>query len=85
MATDLGHSEMAGHLIVTLGFVCPFLYLVTTLASILIGLCVAGGIFVTKVVWLLIRLLCVICAICVIGILGCLWRSLINQLELMGV
>ena len=38
MGTELFHSELAGHFIVTLGFICPFLYLDTTLSSILQGL-----------------------------------------------
>ena len=33
MGTELFHSELAGHFIVTLGFICPFLYLDTTLSS----------------------------------------------------
>lgn len=41
MGTELFHSELAGHFIVTLGFICPFLYLDTTLSSILQGL--GGG------------------------------------------
>ena len=42
MGTELFHSELAGHFIVTLGFICPFLYLDTTLSSILQGLGMAG-------------------------------------------
>ena len=45
MGTELFHSELAGHFIVTLGFICPFLYLDTTLSSILQGLGMAGRIF----------------------------------------
>lgn len=57
MGTELFHSELAGHFIVTLGFICPFLYLDTTLSSILQGLGMAGRIFASNVVCLLIRLL----------------------------
>ena len=85
MGTELFHSELAGHFIVTLGFICPFLYLDTTLSSILQGLGMAGRIFVSNVVCLLIRLLFVFFAIPVIGMQGYLWGILISQLVLAGI
>ncbi|MCM1543005.1 MAG: polysaccharide biosynthesis protein [Blautia sp.] len=73
-------SALAGHLISTLGFICPFLYLDTTLSSILQGLGMAGHIFVMNVFSLLIRLGFVFLAVPVHGITGYLWGILASQL-----
>lgn len=85
MGEELFHSELAGHFIVTLSFICPFLYLDTTLSSILQGLGMAGRIFASNVVCLLIRLLFVFFAIPVIGMQGYLWGILVSQLVLAGI
>ena len=85
MGTELFHSELAGHFIITLGFICPFLYLDTTLSSILQGLGMAGRIFFSNVVCLLIRLLFVFFAIPRIGMQGYLWGILVSQLVLAGI
>ena len=73
-------SALAGHFITTLGFVCPFLYLDTTLSSILQGLGMAGHIFVMNVFSLLIRLGFVFLAVPAYGITGYLWGILVSQL-----
>lgn len=73
-------SALAGHFIITLGFICPFLYLDTTLSSILQGLGMAGHIFVMNVFSLLIRLGFVFWAVPVYGITGYLWGILASQL-----
>lgn len=49
-------SELAGRFICSLSFLCPFLYLGTTLSSILHGLGKAGGVFLVNVSSLLLRL-----------------------------
>ena len=85
MGTELFHSELAGHFIMTLGFICPFLYLDTTLSSILQGLGMAGRIFFSNVVCLLIRLAFVFFAIPRIGMQGYLWGILVSQLVLAGI
>ncbi|MBE5883990.1 MAG: polysaccharide biosynthesis protein [Lachnospiraceae bacterium] len=73
-------SELAGHFITTLGFICPFMYLDTTLSSILQGLGLAGHIFVMNVICLVLRLLFVFLAIPHVGITGYLWGVLASQL-----
>ena len=75
-------SPLAGYFITTLGFICPFLYLDTTLSSILQGLGKAGQIFFMNVVCLLIRLAFVFFAIPRFGIRGYLWGLLASQLIL---
>ena len=85
MGTELFRSELAGHFIVTLGFICPFLYLDTTLSSILQGLGMAGRIFLSNMICLLIRLLFVFLAIPRIGMQGYLWGILVSQLVLAGI
>ncbi len=80
--TELFDSPLAGYFITTLGFICPFLYLDTTLSSILQGLGMAGHIFVMNVFCLLIRLAFVFLAVPRFGISGYLWGLLASQLTL---
>lgn len=80
--TTLFHSPLAGYFISTLGFICPFLYLDTTLSSILQGLGMAGHIFAMNVICLLIRLAFVFLAVPQFGIAGYLWGLLVSQLTL---
>ena len=80
--TALFGSPLAGYFIRTLGFICPFLYLDTTLSSILQGLGLAGHIFVMNVVCLLLRLGFVFLAVPRYGITGYLWGLLASQLTL---
>lgn len=80
--STLFNSPLAGYFITTLGFICPFLYLDTTLSSILQGLGMAGHIFVMNVICLLIRLGFVFWAVPSWGIKGYLWGLLASQLAL---
>lgn len=80
--TALFNSPLAGYFITTLGFICPFLYLDTTLSSILQGLGLAAHIFVINVLCLLIRLGFVFLAVPRFGISGYLWGLLVSQLTL---
>lgn len=82
MGTALFDSPLAGYFITTLGFICPFLYLDTTLSSILQGLGRAGEIFAMNVICLVLRLLFVFLAIPRFGITGYLWGLLASQLTL---
>lgn len=80
--TTLFDSPLAGYFITTLGFICPFLYLDTTLSSILQGLGLAGHIFVMNVFCLLIRLAFIFLAVPRFGVRGFLWGLLASQLAL---
>lgn len=82
MGCFLFDSPLAGYFITTLGFICPFLYLDTTLSAILQGLGLAGHIFVLNVICLTIRLLFVFYAVPRFGIAGYLWGLLASQLTL---
>lgn len=73
-------SALAGHFITTLGFICPFMYLDTTLSSILQGLGKAGSIFFMNVVCLLIRLAFIFLTVPRVGITGYLWGMLTSQI-----
>ncbi len=75
-------SALAGHFITTLSFICPFMYLDTTLSSILQGLGMAGHIFIINVICLLIRLAFVFIAVPKNGITGYLWGILASQIVL---
>ncbi len=75
-------SPLAGHFITTLSFLCPFIYLDTTLSSILQGLGMAKQIFITNTVCLLLRLAFVFLAVPRVGIMGYLWGILASQIVL---
>lgn len=81
----LFHSELAGHYIVTLSFICPFMYLNTTLSSILHGLDRAGAVFCINVISLFIRLGFVFLIIPVIGMNGYIWGLLVSQAFTTGI
>lgn len=76
------NSPLAGHFIQGLSFLCPFLYLDTTLSSILQGLGMAGRIFFMNVISLLVRLAFVFLAVPTFGITGYLWGILCSQILL---
>ncbi len=76
----LFHSELAGHFITTLGFICPFIYMDTTLSSILQGLGKAGSIFLMNILSLLVRLCFIFFTVPTLGITGYLWGLLASQL-----
>ncbi len=80
IGTHLFGSEMAGHFIMILSFTCPFLYLNTTLTSILHGLGQTAFPFFLNLTALLLRLLFVFYAIPVYGIKGYLAGMLLGQL-----
>lgn len=76
----LFHSELAGSFILTLSFICPFMYIASTLGSILNGLGKTVQTFLYSVVSLLLRLLFVFFAIPLYGIKGYLWGILASQI-----
>lgn len=73
-------SPMAGKLILTLSFICPFLYLTGTLSSILHGLGKTALTFLFNILGLSLRLLFVFIFIPIYGITGYLWGLLISLL-----
>lgn len=76
----LFHSNLAGHFIMTLSFICPFLYLNTTLSSIMHGLGKAGTVFFINAASLLIRLAFVFYAVPHLAITGYLYGLLASQI-----
>ncbi|TCL58410.1 stage V sporulation protein B [Kineothrix alysoides] len=73
-------SSLAGSFIITLSFICPFLYVASTLNSILNGLGKTGQTFAYSMVSLGVRLLFVFFALPIFGIQGYLWGLLVSQL-----
>ncbi len=69
----LFQNEMSGNFIMQLGFICPFLYLTSTLAAILNGLGRTVQTFCYNLVSICIRLLFALFAIPAFGIKGYLW------------
>ena len=76
----LFHSELAGSFILTLSFICPFMYIASTLNSILNGLGKTAQTFFFSVISLLLRLLFVFIAIPIYGIKGYPWGMLASQM-----
>lgn len=83
--STLFDSPLAGYFIRTLSFLCPFLYLDTTLSSILQGLGMAGRIFVMNLLALSLRLCFVFFAIPKLGISGYLYGILFSQIAQGGL
>lgn len=79
------HQEKAGSYLQILGFMCPFLYMNSTLSSILHGLGKTVRSFFYGVASLLVRLAFVFFCIPVFGIKGYLWALLASQLLLSGL
>lgn len=73
-------NDLAGHFITTLSFICPFMYLDTTLSSILQGLDMATGLFVINVSALSLRLVFLFLCVPQVGITGYLWGLLAGQI-----
>ena len=75
----LFNNALAGTFIATLGWLCPFLYLSSTLSSILHGLGHPGITFELNLVSCTIRILFVLLAVPVWGIRSYLWGILVSQ------
>ncbi|MBQ7839219.1 MAG: polysaccharide biosynthesis protein [Lachnospiraceae bacterium] len=75
----LFHNELAGQFIRTLSFICPFLYLNTTLFSILNGLGKTGHTFLINMAALILRIAFVWAAIPIFGMKGFFWGILAAQ------
>ncbi|MCM1048018.1 MAG: polysaccharide biosynthesis protein [Clostridiales bacterium] len=76
----LYNSRLAGSFILTLSFICPFMYVASTLNSILNGLGKTHLTFIYSIVSLLVRLAFVFFAIPIWGIKGYLWGMLASQM-----
>jgi len=73
-------SESAGQFIITLAWICPFLYMNSTLISMLNGLGKTHVSFTINCVGLLLRMASIFFLIPLIGIRGYLWGLLGSQL-----
>lgn len=76
------HNELAGTFLITLSWLCPFLYLSTTLSSIINGLGKTHLTFFNTIVGLAIRILFVLYLVPKQGISGYLIGMLISQLAI---
>lgn len=80
LGTFFFKSSMAGDFIITLAWICPFLYLNGTLHSILNGLGKTSIGFINNLTGILIRILFILSFVPHFGIQGYLWGLLANQL-----
>lgn len=76
------HSEEAGRFMLCLAWLCPFMYLVSTLGSILNGLGKTSVTFRLNVAAMVVRLGFVLFAIPLFGIRGYLWGLLASEILL---
>ncbi len=76
------HNELAGSLLMTLAWLCPFLYVTTTLSSIINGLGLAHLTFANSVIGLSVRILLILYLVPKQGINGYLLSLLVSQLVL---
>lgn len=75
----LYQNQLAGEFILVLSFLCPLMYIASTLNSILNGLGKTGLTFLFSMISLLVRLLFVFFIIPILGIYGYLWGLLASQ------
>ena len=73
-------NALAGTFIVTLGWICPFLYLSSTMSSVLHGLGFPSLTFALNLLACGIRILFVLFALPVYGVRGYLWGILLSQI-----
>lgn len=74
------HNELAGSLLTTIAWLCPFLYVTTTLSSIINGLGLAHLTFVSSVIGLSLRIVLILVLVPAQGIYGYLISFLVSQL-----
>lgn len=82
IGSTLFHSSFAGKFIVTLAWICPFMYMNTSLISILNGLGKTSTTLVINTAGLTIRILSVFFIIPITGIIGYLWGMLASQIAI---
>ena len=85
LGTVLFHSSTAGKFILTLAWICPFLYTNTALMSAINGLGKTLFTFLINVTGLLVRISGVFLAIPRFGIRGYLWGLLASQFVVTGL
>ena len=78
----LFHNTLAGTFIMSMSFLCPFLYSGSILSSIMHGLGKAGTAFIHNCISMIVRLLFVFYAIPQFGITGYLWGLLLSEITL---
>ncbi|MDF2589796.1 MAG: hypothetical protein K0S41_3637 [Anaerocolumna sp.] len=76
------HNKYAGSLLMTLAWLCPFLYITTTLSSIINGLGLAHLTFLNNVFGLTIRILIIVFVVPKTGMNGYLISLLVSQLAI---
>lgn len=85
LGTSVFHDSNAGEFIVILSWLCPFMYLATTLGSILNGLGRTHTTFIQNTAALITRLAFVLFGIPLYGITAYLWGMLLGELLLAGL
>ena len=82
VGTIIFHNELSGSFIMVLCWLCPFMYLATTMGSIQNGLGKTGITFLQNMFAMGIRLVFVLFAVPLFGIRGYLWGFLVSELLL---
>ncbi|MDD6798740.1 MAG: polysaccharide biosynthesis protein [Clostridia bacterium] len=74
------HNELVSDFLRVLAWLCPFLYVNTTLTGILNGLGKTGSTFMCNIIGIVIRIAFIIFLIPAYGISGCMWGLLASQI-----
>jgi len=82
LGTSIFHEVLAGEFLMTLSWICPFLYLTGNLNSILHGLGKTSVTFLNQLISITIRILFILLLVPFYGIQGVLWGLLASQLIL---
>ena len=82
LGTSVFHDPNAGAYISTLAWLCPFMYLATTMGSILNGMGRTSTTFSQNIIAMVLRLAFVVLGIPRFGIRACLWGILASEILL---
>lgn len=85
LGTAIFHNEASGNYLMILAWLCPFLYLTTTLGSVINGLGKAHITFINSIIGTLSKILLIVTLIPSKGITGYLFAVLIGQLIITGL
>lgn len=80
LGTDIYHNEMAGNYLCILSMLCPFLYLTTTLSSVINGLGKAHITFINSIIGMSLRIVLIVVLVPRYGTMGYVISLLVSQL-----
>lgn len=80
IGSQLFHNHLAGVYLKTLCWICPFIFLGSTLCSVLHGLGKAGTVLFVNICGSVVRILFILLLVPLMGMRGYLWGILVSQI-----